>query len=237
MTTETASWARSLIRRGLKVFASTVTVVVFLGTFFWLAGRTDWPAGWAYVGLLAAGHTASALIVWRKNPEVLRRRARIGRGTKTWDKVWLAVFGLFYSAELVITALDAGRFGWSSMSGWLWPLGASLYGFFLVVITWAMIVNPHFEKTVRIQHDRGHRVIDTGPYRIVRHPGYLGTIVGFILSPPLLLGSWWAFVPATLTAVWMVVRTVFEDRTLRKELAGYEPYARRVRYRLMPGVW
>ena len=100
-----------------------------------------------------------------------------------------------------------------------------------------MVVNPHFEKTVRIQTDRDHRLIDTGPYRIVRHPGYLGTILSFILSAPLLLGSWWAFVPAAASTASLIVRTALEDRTLRTELAGYEDYARRVRYRLAPGIW
>ena len=112
-----------------------------------------------------------------------------------------------------------------------------MYATFLLILTWAMLVNPHFEKVVRIQHELGHRVIDTGPYRFVRHPGYVGTIIGFILSMPFLLNSWWAFVPAALATVWMIVRTVMEDRVLRRELEGYEDYAKRVRYRLLPGVW
>jgi len=99
-----------------------------------------------------------------------------------------------------------------------------------------MGVNPFFEKTVRIQSERGHRVIDTGPYSFVRHPGYLG-FAGWILSTPLLLGSWWALIPAILSTVCLVVRTALEDRTLRMELAGYEEYIHRVRYRLVPGIW
>jgi protein-S-isoprenylcysteine O-methyltransferase Ste14 len=99
-----------------------------------------------------------------------------------------------------------------------------------------MGVNPFFEKTVRIQTERGHRVIDTGPYRFVRHPGYLG-FFGWGLSTPLLLGSWWAFLPALLSMVSLVIRTALEDRTLREELAGYREYASKVRYRLIPGIW
>ena len=100
-----------------------------------------------------------------------------------------------------------------------------------------MTANPHFEKTVRIQTDRDHRVIDSGPYRIVRHPGYAATAVGLLLATPLLLRSWWAFVPAVAGVAWLVLRTALEDRTLRRELAGYESYAARVRWRLVPGVW
>jgi protein-S-isoprenylcysteine O-methyltransferase Ste14 len=99
-----------------------------------------------------------------------------------------------------------------------------------------MGVNPFFEKTVRIQTERGHRVIDTGPYNFVRHPGYLG-FFGWNLSAPMLLGSWWAFIPAVLSVISIVIRTALEDRTLRAELDGYEEYVRRIRYRLIPGVW
>jgi protein-S-isoprenylcysteine O-methyltransferase Ste14 len=100
-----------------------------------------------------------------------------------------------------------------------------------------MLVNPHFEKFVRIQHDRSHKVIDAGPYRIVRHPGYAFVIPGFVLCPPLVLGSWWSFIPAAAAVTVLVIRTALEDRTLRNELPGYKEYAHRVRYRLLPGVW
>ena len=116
-------------------------------------------------------------------------------------------------------------------------VGLTLFCAYVAILTWSMLVNTHFEKTVRIQTDRNHKVIDTGPYRVVRHPGYLGLIAGFILSAPLLLGSWWAFVPAVASTATLIVRTALEDRTLREELDGYEDYARRVRYRLVPGVW
>ena len=106
----------------------------------------------------------------------------------------------------------------------------------MALFSWSMGVNPFFEKTVRIQTERGHRVIDTGPYAFVRHPGYVG-FFGWCLSAPLLLSSWWAFVPAILSVIGLVIRTALEDRTLLQELDGYAAYAERVRYRLMPGVW
>ena len=224
-------------RLALRIVAGAAGAVALVVGWFWLAGRPNWPAGWAYLGLVTLGHGVSALCVWRKDPELLRRRAGIEKGGKTWDKAWLSVFGVIYVAVLCVGALDGGRYHWSTMSAWLWPVGAAMYVLFLVVLTWAMLANPHFEKVVRIQNELDHRVIDTGPYRFVRHPGYIGTIVGFILSTPFLFGSWWTFVPASAAAAWMVLRTVLEDRTLRRELPGYEDYAKRVRRRLVPGVW
>jgi protein-S-isoprenylcysteine O-methyltransferase Ste14 len=105
------------------------------------------------------------------------------------------------------------------------------------VVTWAMAVNTHFEKTVRIQSDRGHTVCDRGPYRWVRHPGYVGASLAFPLATPLLLGSAWAFVPAALCVAMLVLRTALEDRMLRAELEGYEAFAGKTRYRLLPGIW
>ena len=101
---------------------------------------------------------------------------------------------------------------------------------------WSMVVNPFFEKTVRIQTDHGHRVIDTGPYAYMRHPGYVG-FAGWMLSTPLLLASTWASIPALVSVVLLVIRTALEDRTLHEELPGYAEYASRVRFRLIPGVW
>ena len=115
-------------------------------------------------------------------------------------------------------------------------LGYALLITGMVGVTWAESVNKFFEPTVRIQTDRGHRVIDTGPYAIVRHPGYVSAFLSSSACP-FALGSLWALIPAILLCLLLVVRTIWEDRTLREELAGYEEYAQRVRYRLIPGVW
>jgi protein-S-isoprenylcysteine O-methyltransferase Ste14 len=115
-------------------------------------------------------------------------------------------------------------------------LGLLGYALGNLIFSWSMASNPYFSGVVRIQEERGHTVAMGGPYRIVRHPGYVGYIL-FTLSTPLALGSLWGFVPAVLASLGMVVRTGLEDRTLREELAGYKDYARRVRYRLLPGVW
>ena len=211
-------------------------VTVFAVLVFWPAGRLDWVAGWLYVGLVALNFLVNLVYLQRVNPELIEARMRVARGTKRWDIVWGVIFGPMLLATYVVAGFDVVRFEWSTMSPLFWPVGLLLFLPGTVLFSWSMGVNPFFEKTVRIQSDRGHRVIDTGPYAFIRHPGYLG-FFGWCLSAPLLLGSWWAFVPALLSVAGLVVRTALEDRTLHKELEGYAAYSQRVRYRLLPGVW
>ena len=228
---------RSSSRGFGRLLIGFVVMTLFFWCWFLAAGGLGWLRGWLFVGVHIVGLAVTSILVVRKDPELARRRATYGEGTKRWDFVMLGVFGLTFLATLFVAAFDAGN-GWSTMDGYGWWIaGLLLFCIYEVILTWSMLVNTHFEKTVRIQTDRNHQVIDTGPYRIVRHPGYFGVIVGFILSAPLLLGSSWAFVPAVASAIGMIVRTVLEDRTLREELEGYEEYAQRVRYRLVPGIW
>ncbi len=211
-------------------------LAAMLALVFLPAGRLDWVGGWVYVGVLAAGAAVNFLALRRLNPELIARRTRAGAGTKAWDRPILGVFRLTTFAILVVGGLDAGRFGWSVLPAWTTPLGAALVGLGYGFTTWAMVVNGHFEGTVRIQTDRGHAVVDRGPYGFVRHPGYVG-FLAVLAASPLVLGSAWAFVPAGAAVAALVLRTALEDRTLRAELAGYEAYASRVRHRLVPGLW
>jgi len=200
------------------------------------AGRLDWLAGWLYLGVVMLSTGLSFVYLRRRNPALIENRSRFHKGTKTWDLVWSGLFAPLLAAVYVIAGLDSGRFDWSSMALTLWPLGLAIFLFGTMLFVRSMGENEFFEKTVRIQSERGHRVIDTGPYRIVRHPGYVG-FIGWIVSIPLLLGSWWAFIPAALSIVAFIIRTALEDRTLREELPGYADYATRVRYRLLPYIW
>ena len=134
-----------------------------------------------------------------------------------------------------MAALDDGRFHWFAVPWSVCGIGYVLLVAGMAGITWAESVNKFFEPTVRIQTDRGHTIIDTGPYAIVRHPGYVSAFFVFI-GMALSLGSLWALIPAVMACLLLVVRTILEDRTLRTELPGYEEYAQRVRYRLIPGV-
>jgi protein-S-isoprenylcysteine O-methyltransferase Ste14 len=136
----------------------------------------------------------------------------------------------------VVAGLDVGRFHSSSLdSAFVFP-GFVLLIFSTVILNWAMAVNPFFEPTVRIQKERDHKVITSGPYTYVRHPGYLAGLL-FVFSFPLLVGSVFAFVPAGIYMILVVLRTSLEDRTLTRELFGYSEYSKKVRYKLFPWVW
>jgi protein-S-isoprenylcysteine O-methyltransferase Ste14 len=204
--------------------------------FFVAAGRADVPRAWIYLAAGLVTLVVNGVIVGRLNPDVIKARAYGGKGTKAYDRVILVLYTVFLLAVPVVAGLDAIRFGWSRLSfGWLW-IGLGLYASGSVPIIWAMVANPHLEQTVRIQEDRAHRAVATGPYRCIRHPMYSGMILQQ-LAPPLVLGSLWAFVPAGAACLTIVVRTALEDATLRRELSGYEQLARRTRHRLLPGVW
>jgi len=220
-------------RRVVLQLAATTLILVAL--LFLPAGTWRWVAGWVFVAVFAAAVALSGVYVWLVNPEVVAARSNPHSGTKAWDKVLLAFLFLTMAAILPVAALDE-RFGWSLLPWWVCALGyvPLLAGW--AFMTWATAVNKFFEPTVRLQTDRGQRVIDSGPYAWVRHPGYLSWVplgVGIALS----LGSLWALVPAGLSCLVLLLRTKWEDETLRAELPGYAEYARRVRYRLIPGVW
>ena len=156
--------------------------------------------------------------------------------SKKWD-IWLTILGALLLPLIlyVVAGLDRGA-EWSALPFWLQVVALVGMVLGIAITDWAMWANRFFSGTVRIQEDRGHTVAAGGPYRAVRHPGYVGTLV-FEVFTPLLLGSWWAWIPGLLSAVLLLVRTALEDRTLQEELEGYEAYARQVRYRLLPGLW
>ncbi len=221
-----------------KRMTQVVLGIVLSGAIlFGASGRLDWLWAWVYLGICVAIVLVNAAILLPAHRDVVAERAGAGEGAKTWDK-WLGGGATFVSSVvgLLVAGLDA-RFAWTAplpLRTHLIGAGGLVAGYAL--FTWAMTANRYFSTIVRIQTDRGHTVVDTGPYRAVRHPGYVGWTVT-ALAVPILLGSAWAIVPAVLGCVLMVVRTALEDLTLRRELPGYTDYARRVRYRLVPGVW
>lgn len=208
--------------------------VAMAGCLFVAAGTAEWPAGWAFVAMTAAALAWHRIHVVHRNPAVVARRQEVRAGTRPWDKLWLALFWPLMLATPMVAALDAVRFRRLPMTPWLWPVGLALLAAGLAISARAMAVNPFFEGTVRIQEDQ--RVVEDGPYRRIRHPGNLGLAL-WALSSPFLLGSRWALLLAAATAAWVVLRTALEDRLLRHELPGYADYARRVRWRLLPGAW
>jgi protein-S-isoprenylcysteine O-methyltransferase Ste14 len=210
---------------------------LLLATLFGSAGRANWIRGWIFVGLWMLGMIAGGLTIRRFNPSLLQARAKWRRSdTKPFDKIFLAAFIPLIYVQLAVAGLDAVRYRWSALPfAWTY-VGAGIFVLATLVITWALATNPHAESTVRIQTDRGHTVITSGPYRFVRHPMYVGTILMYVAAP-LVLGSLWAFVVGAVIVGLFVWRTSLEDRTLRAELAGYEQYTARTPYRLFPGIW
>jgi protein-S-isoprenylcysteine O-methyltransferase Ste14 len=200
------------------------------------AGRIDWAPGWIFVAVLVAAFGFSALLLARVNPVIYRARSRFQPGTEKWDLILLAVMLPAMVVEIPIATLDAGRMGWSDVPLWVVLTGYVLLIGGIAVTSWAQAVNPFFEPGVRIQKERTQRVITSGPYRVVRHPGYTAAIAMFV-GIPLALASWWALLPAVLAIALLVVRTSWEDRLLQARLPGYTDYARRTPYRLLPGFW
>jgi protein-S-isoprenylcysteine O-methyltransferase Ste14 len=156
---------------------------------------------------------------------------------KDWDKVVGGLFGVMYFLVVPLVAGLDFRFGWTSGTALAVQLtGAAAFSLGFGLLIWAMVSNAHFATVVRIEQDRGHSVCTSGPYRFVRHPGYVGAML-HSLTVPLILGSLWTLVPGGMAALLLVVRTALEDRTLQEELDGYTAYAMQVRHRLIPGVW
>jgi protein-S-isoprenylcysteine O-methyltransferase Ste14 len=208
----------------------------FVLCLFLPAGTWAWSRGWLFLLVIVVSLIVGISYLRRVNPDAIAARIKHRKATKRWDRIVLAILRPTVLAILIVAALDDGRFHWSHVPLWICVLGyVSLIAGVLGLI-WAQSVNKHFEPTVRIQTDRGHTVIDTGPYAVVRHPGYVAaSLLNF--GMPLSLGSYWALIPAVLLCLLLIVRTVLEDKTLRSELPGYEEYAQWVRYRLVPGVW
>jgi protein-S-isoprenylcysteine O-methyltransferase Ste14 len=210
---------------------------VLMGAVLFLAaGRLDWLDAWVF--LIAYFLTAVAAQAWlmRIDPELVEERWQWGTNTKAWDRWIVAANGLLLFALLAVIGLDAGRFGWSDVP---WPVRlAALLGFVpafgLPVL--ASRANTYLASTVRIQGERGHAVVSTGPYAFIRHPMYAGMVL-YDLCLPLLLGSWGALAVGAVMLAMVILRTALEDRTLQAELPGYRAYAERVRFRLLPGIW
>jgi protein-S-isoprenylcysteine O-methyltransferase Ste14 len=211
---------------------------IFPLLLFPFAGRWDWGMGWALVGMMAAATLLSRLLLLRVHPDLIDERASSldAENAKPWDKLLAPAMGLTPLLVLVVAGLDQ-RFGWSPPFGpGLELTGLALVALGYAIATWAMLSNRFFSGVVRIQTERGHEVVDSGPYRFVRHPGYAGTLLAGI-GFPLALSSLWAWLPLLLVFVVTVVRTRLEDQTLRQELPGYDAFAARTRFRLLPGVW
>lgn len=213
-----------------------VVIPLLSATLFLSAGRMDYWQGWVFSAFVAVQYIVNILIFKRK-PDLGFERIKPGRGVKPWDYVYYGLSLPLYFAIFIFGSLDAGRLGWTdALPVWVYIPAYMGFTWSTVVFYQAMWVNRFFSSMVRIQDERGHRVIQSGPYRYVRHPGYVGGMV-MSLAMPVVLGSLWALIPAVAVTLLLVIRTWLEDLTLIKELPGYRDYARRVKYRLIPGLW
>ena len=220
-----------------SVLQAAASIGLWVAAVFAGAGRLDWTRGWIAAVAFTVSMTAAGLWVQRSNPSLAEERSKWRRkDTKGFDKIFLAIYLPLGFVQPAVAGLEVVRFGRSPI-----PFAAVYPGLVLFIaamglVAWTLSVNPHAESTVRIQSDRGHTVVTSGPYRFVRHPMYAGAIV---LYPAiaLVLGSMWALATAALIVIMLVWRTAMEDRTLRRELTGYEEYSGVTRFRLVPGLW
>ncbi len=203
-----------------------------------ISWRWDWWEAWVYAAVGILGFAISRALVARRNPDLIEERSRMMQhdDAKKWDKILSPLVGLGGGLIPLVAGLDA-LFGWSSSFDL--PIKVISLLVFLsgyVLSSYALIENRFFSGMVRIQTERKHSVVSSGPYRWMRHPGYAGGLLSF-LAAPILLDSPWAFLPAALLIVAIIIRTRLEDITLQNELSGYQEYAKRVQYRLFPGLW
>jgi protein-S-isoprenylcysteine O-methyltransferase Ste14 len=212
------------------IYLTSLVVILFVS-----AGRVDWPMGWASLGIYILISIINFMLA---DPTLVTERSQISTGVNTRDMILASLsFLFFFPLTLLIAGLDIGRHTWSPPI----PLAVQVIALILFTLgnaigSWAMVQNKYFSTFLRIQKDRDHEVITSGPYHWVRHPGYAGVILASI-ALPISLGSLWALIPAFVGACGFVIRTFFEDCILMEELSGYREYARSVPFRLLPGIW
>lgn len=221
-----------LIIQTLLVYAVTAALL------FVAAGTWRWPQAWVFVIEMAASGIAIGVWLARHDPGLLAERmaSPLQRGQAAADKAILLCLLVAWPAWLAFMALDAVRFRWSHLPVWIEVLGALLILVAMYVFYRIFRENSFAAPVVKIQKARGQRVVTTGPYSLVRHPMYAGAILLFV-AVPMLLGSGWGIALAPAWLILLMLRIPLEERVLRENLAGYDDYARRVRYRLLPGVW
>jgi protein-S-isoprenylcysteine O-methyltransferase Ste14 len=223
----------AVMKRMLQV---VFTMLLQAAILFISAGRLDWVMAWAYLGVYVGIVAVNAVVILPRNPELIAERGQTKENTKGWDKLLTSLIAIPTLGTLIVAGLQA-RYAWSPQLALTIQIAAlAVVALSYGLVSWAMASNQFFSSTVRIQMDRGQTVAAGGPYRYVRHPGYVGMIAGS-LATSLALGSLWALILGVLAACGYVIRTGLEDRMLQDELAGYAEYAQKVHYRLVPGVW
>lgn len=218
------------------ILRSVIYPLVLIAALFVSAGKLLYLQGIVY-SVLTIAVLAATYAISRNNPELINERLHPKKGMKPWDKAYLSAAAVLYFSIIIIGPVDAVRCNNAQkLPGYVFILSIILYIAGYAIFLWARKTNNYFSSVVRIQNDRGHKVCNSGPYRIIRHPGYFGAIF-YTMATPLLLGSTIALIPALLSVVLVIIRTILEDSTLKMELDGYKEYAEKVKYRLLPFIW
>ena len=222
---------------GIKLVLKSISILLFfLVITFIIAGRLDYWQGWVFNGLNFF-FIFITYIVLIDRKDLIKERLKPGKGMKTWDRMYYAISTPLFFVMFIISILDAGRFYWEPAIPFIIILlGIILYSIGQIIVIWAKKANKFFSSVVRIQSDRKQIVCSNGPYRFIRHPGYLGGII-FTIVTPFLLGSFWGLIPAIIAIVIVFIRTYLEDETLKQELTGYIEYSKKVKYRIIPLLW
>jgi protein-S-isoprenylcysteine O-methyltransferase Ste14 len=227
------------MRKKLIVFYFIDSILSLTGmgvALFWSAGRIIWWQAWAALGVMAVWLAVTGYISIYIQPGLLEERVHPPKGAKKWDRALLTGIRLSQLARYILAGFDQ-RYHWTDG----FPLAIEVIALVFclagyALFEWATASNAFFSHIVRIQTDREHSVVSSGPYRYIRHPGYLGAIFTEI-GLAVLLGSWWGLAAGGICAVLFIIRTVLEDHTLQAELPGYSEYAHQVKFRLIPGIW
>lgn len=216
-------------------FHLVIAFGIWGGLLFLSAGSTAWPRAWFHLGLWLFTFTVNAAVLLRYSRDVLSARLHPKRTTERVDTILLRLFLPAMLAVPIIAGLDV-RLAWSPLPFWNVYPALALHAMGDALLLWTMVVNPFLEKTVRVQTERGHRVITTGPYAVVRHPMYLAVTLMFLAIPPT-LGSAWTLAPVAAMTLMLMLRTKPEEELLRRNLPGYEEYMTKTRWRILPGIW
>lgn len=209
---------------------------VFIGLALFLpAGTIFWVQGWIYIILMISFSISFITYLTKKDPELLKARAKT-KTTESWDKKISIIGTPFFILMYILPGFEAVRFKWSNLPFYISIIG--FIGMIIAVIIFYLVSreNTYLSRIVEIQGERGHKVITTGPYRIVRHPMYFSVIILYI-SHCLALGSLFALIPCGIIIITIILRTTREDKMLHKQLEGYKEYAQKTRYKLIPGIW
>jgi protein-S-isoprenylcysteine O-methyltransferase Ste14 len=218
--------------------ALAAEAIVFAGFLFGSAGTLSWPPAWAFLGVVSVAAVLIARLVLREDPALLneRRRWPVRRMPLPWDGILVVIFTVLFPGWLALMGLDAVRFDWTFMPDWLQIIGGIGVATALSFVYRVFEENAFLTRLMRTRKERSQGLISTGPYAVIRHPFY-AAVLFFCVSTSLMLGSWVGLGGVLLLAAGLAVRVAMEDRQLRAKIEGYADYARRVPYRLVPGVW